>query len=82
MPSMIVPVLWMNELINLDGETRKDLEKVVLLPRGARILGILLIGLGLLLWTIFLIISLRNMYLRVSSSFFLYLFFKFLANFY
>ncbi|VDN87567.1 unnamed protein product [Brugia pahangi] len=34
MPSMIVPVLWMNELINLDGETRKDLEKVVLLPRG------------------------------------------------
>ncbi|KAK6100601.1 CD36 family protein [Brugia pahangi] len=64
MPSMIVPVLWMNELINLDDETRKDLEKVVLLPRGARILGILLIGLGLLLWTIFLIISLRNMYLR------------------
>ncbi|EJW78083.1 hypothetical protein WUBG_11007 [Wuchereria bancrofti] len=64
MPSMIVPVLWMNELISLDKETREDLEKVVLMPRGARILGISLVGAGLLLWTIFLIISLRNMYLK------------------
>ncbi|EJD76150.1 hypothetical protein LOAG_16851 [Loa loa] len=63
MPNMIVPVLWMNELINVDEQTKKDLETVVLMPRGARILGISLVGAGLLLWIVFLIISLRNIYL-------------------
>lgn len=33
-PSAIVPVLWMKELIDVDEDTKHDLEKVVFMPRG------------------------------------------------
>uniref|UniRef100_A0A0R3S5K0 Integrin_b_cyt domain-containing protein n=1 Tax=Elaeophora elaphi TaxID=1147741 RepID=A0A0R3S5K0_9BILA len=68
MPSMIVPVLWMKEFIYMDEDTRKDLEKIVLMPRGARILGIVLVSAGLLLWTVFLLISLWKIYLRKNAD--------------
>ncbi|CAG9537133.1 unnamed protein product [Cercopithifilaria johnstoni] len=68
MPNMIVPVLWIREIINIDENTKNDVEKVVLLPRWARFLGILLLGAGLLLWTIFLIISLGRIYFKRNDD--------------
>ncbi|KAL4002006.1 CD36 family protein [Acanthocheilonema viteae] len=68
MPSMIVPVMWMKELINMDEDTKNDLQKIVFMPRGAQILGIVLVGAGLFLWSIFLIISLANMYLKRDAD--------------
>ncbi|KAM3724802.1 Uncharacterized protein ACO02O_07918 [Dirofilaria immitis] len=67
-PTMIVPVLWMNELISVDEYTKNDLEKITFLPLIARILGILVVGAGLFLWAAFLIISLTRMYLKRNAD--------------
>ncbi|VDO83660.1 unnamed protein product [Onchocerca flexuosa] len=66
-PRMIVPILWMNEMISVDEDTKKDLEKVTFIPLGARILGISLVGAGIFLWAVFLIISVATIYLRENN---------------
>ncbi|VDK87596.1 unnamed protein product [Litomosoides sigmodontis] len=67
-PSAIVPVLWTKELVDVDEDTKRDLEKILFIPRGARILGILLVGVGLILWTAFLVISLGKMCLKRNAD--------------
>uniref|UniRef100_A0A915PWY3 Malectin-like domain-containing protein n=1 Tax=Setaria digitata TaxID=48799 RepID=A0A915PWY3_9BILA len=67
-PNMIIPVLWMNEMAQVDEDTKKDLESVVFVPRVARILGMSLVGSGSFLWILFLVISLGQIYLKKSAD--------------
>ncbi|VDK26743.1 unnamed protein product [Anisakis simplex] len=68
MRNLIMPVLWMNETVRFDVMTRQQLlDGFVTLKHKVFIIGMLLLTIGLLLWVIFILVSLIRTYIAVCT---------------